>query len=207
MALFGWLLLFLIIYSGRENMKANKYVKGCLVFLGVITLLVVLLVGWFWWSMENNKKRAREDSGKYSAICDTITVITEKPGLALVHFRNAEIDQLKFYIVRNNKIVKDTIVNYKIAPGENYLHTEIPFVVFLKTDTIIVETKHNSKRFYQVTGFHHYAYLHYGMFGYLGSHECRLADNNYLVNGEQNDGTLLKEEGMKEYILPEKKNK
>lgn len=182
-------------------MKANKYVKGCLVFLGVMVLLVALFIGWLWWSMENNKKRAREDGPKYSNICDTISIITEKPAVALVHFSNAEIDQLKFYIVRNNKIVKDTIVHYKIKPGENYLYTAFPFDTFLKTDTVIVETKKNSRRFFHITGFHHYAYLHYGMFGYLGSHDCRFDDNNYLVNGKQNNGTLLKEDGMKECIL------
>ncbi len=181
-------------------MKINKYLKGCLIFLGILLLLCAIIVGWFWWTMENNHKSAEEESVKYSEICDTIKVITEKPSIMLGEFHKSEIDMLKFYIVRNSQIIKDTTVYYEITSVDHYLSTEIPFNEFQKTDMIIVETKQNSKRFYNITGFRHYAYLHYGMFGYLGSYDCRFSEN-YLVNGEESNGTLLKADGLKENDL------
>lgn len=174
----------------------NKYLKGCLIALAVLILIIGLIVGWFWWSMETSHERAEEDGIKYSKECDTITTITEKPSITLGQFRKDEIDQLKFYLIRNNKLIKDTTVQYTITEPDNYLSTNIPFENFKKSDNIIIETK--SKIQFTISGFHHYAYLHYGMFGYVGSHDCRFADENYIVNGKTSNGTLLKKDGMTE---------
>lgn len=172
----------------------NKYLKGCLIFLGVIILLVSLFIGWFLLSMQNRTKRAEKDSITYSKVCDTTSVITEKPPISLGNFEKSEIEQLKFYIIRNKKIIEDTLILYEITDSEHYLYTEIPFPEFQKTDAIVVETK--SKKYFNISGFHHYAYLHYGMFGYVGSHDCRFADDSYIVNGKHSNGYLLKENAM-----------
>lgn len=174
----------------------NKYLKGCLVALSACILVVAITAGWFWWSMETSQKRAEEDGIKYSKECDTITTITEKPSITLGQFRKDEIDQLKFYLIRNNRIIKDALIKYDVSEPDNYLSTNIPFKNFEKSDSIIVETK--SKIQFTISGFHHYAYLHYGMFGYVGSHDCRFADGNYIVNGKTCNGTLLKKDGMTE---------
>lgn len=159
------------------------------------------------WSMKDMRKRANEDGPKYSAICGTISIISEKPFIRLGKFEKSEIDRLRFYIVRNNTIVKDTTVSYEVESPDLYQLTEIPFAGFLKTDTIIVETGENTKLFYRISGFRHYAYLHYGMFGYVGGYECRFADYSYTVNGEQHFGNLHKEHGIKENILPKESNR
>ena len=174
----------------------NKYLKGCLIASAVLILIIGLIVGWFWWSMETSHERSEEDGIKYSKECDTITIITEKPGIMLGQFRKNEITELKFYLIRNNRLVKDTTVQYTITEPDNYLSTNIPFENFKKSDSIIVETK--SKIYFTISGFHHYAYLHYGMFGYVGSHDCRFADGNYIVNGKSQNGTLLKKDGISE---------
>ena len=184
------------------NKNMNKYVKGFLFFFGAIFLPIAFFTGWFTWSLGDKKDRAEEDTVKYSTICDTITIITEKPSIALGEFNKFEIDQLKFYLIRNNKVIQDTLVLYEITNADNYLWTEIPFTKFRKSDTIIVETKDNAKRYYRISGFRYYGYLHYGMFGSVGSHDCRFDNNNYIVNGEPSNGTLLKQEGIKENIIP-----
>lgn len=177
----------------------NKYLRGCLFALAVLILIIGLIVGWFWWSMETSHERAEEDGIKYSKECDSITTITEKPAIILGQFRKNEIDQLKFYLIRNNTIIKDTILKYEVSEPDNYLSTNIPFENFKKSDSIIVETKNNI--YFTISGFHHYAYLHYGMFGYLGSHDCRFADGNFIVNGKIQTGTLLKKDGINEKPL------
>ncbi|WCM42685.1 hypothetical protein MG290_03125 [Flavobacterium sp. CBA20B-1] len=181
-------------------MKINKYLKGCLFFIGSLVLMFALIGAWFWWYLKTNQIRAKEDGIKFSEQCDSIEVITEKPTIILGKFHKSEIDTLKFYIVRNNKVVKDTLVSYNITSENHELWTKIPFDEFLKTDTIIVETKENCKRFYNISGFNHYAYLFYGMFGYLGKHECRFNDN-YIINSKGSNGTLLKADGLKENNL------
>lgn len=177
----------------------NKYLKGCLIALSACILFVAIIAGWFWWSMETSQERAEEDGIKYSKECDTITTISEKPSITLGQFRKNEIDQLKFYLIRNNRLVKDTTVHYTITAPDNYLSTNIPFENFKKSDSIILETKSNI--YFTISGFHHYAYLHYGMFGYVGSHDCRFDDGNYIVNGKNQNGTLLKKEGKSEKPL------
>jgi hypothetical protein len=150
--------------------------------------------------MESKKERVENDGIEFSKICDTIQFIAEKPSITFGKFHKTEIDELKFYIIRNNKVIKDTLLKNKITSADHYLWTNIPFENLKKTDTIIIETK--NKRYFRISGFHHYAYLHYGMFGYLGSHDCRFAYKDYTVNGKQSNGCLLKADGFKENILP-----
>ncbi len=180
----------------------NKYLKHFLIFLGSTTLLAAIVLGGFWWAMESKQKQAKKDGVSQSKICDTVRVITEKPPIRLGKFHKTEIDQLKFYIVRNNKVVQDSTVQYNITSEDDYLRTQIPFPEFLKTDTIIIETKNNGKRYFRISGFHHYADLHYGGLGYAGSHSCRFAEDEYIVNGKKNNGYLLKENGLEENIVP-----
>ncbi|MCW3168854.1 hypothetical protein OMO38_10010 [Chryseobacterium sp. 09-1422] len=177
----------------------NKYLKGCLIASAVLILIIGLIAGWFWWSMETSHKSAGEDGIKYSKEFDSITTITEKPAIMLGQFRKDEIDQLKFYLIRNNEVITDTTVHYTITEPDKYLNTNIPFENFKKSDSIIVETK--NKIYFTISGFHHYAYLHYSMFGYVGNHDCRFADGNYTVNGKNQNGTLLKKEGKSKIPL------
>jgi len=174
----------------------NKYLRGCLIALSIFILITGLIVGWFWWSVENNHVRAEEDGIRFSKECDAINIITEKPNIMLGQFRKNEITELKFHLIRNNILIKDSTVQYTITDPDNYLSTNIPFDNFKKSDSIIVETK--NKIYFTISGFHHYAYLHYGMFGYVGSHDCRFADGSYIVNGKNQNGTLLKKNGKNE---------
>lgn len=178
----------------------NKYVKGCLTAVAIILLIIALLAVWFWWSLKKNSDKAETDGIKFSKECDTATLITEKANLTFIKFGRQEISTLHFYIIRSGKVLQDTVIKNEVNE-DDYWYTAIPFDHFQKTDTIVVETR--SHLYYRISGFHHYAYLHYGMFGYAGSHDCRFAYEEYIVNGQESNGCLLKIEGIKERILPE----
>lgn len=180
----------------------NKYLKGCLIFLGVIAISVLILIALFYWSIENSKKQAKEDLLTGTEKCDSAKTFTDKPMLSLSNFEESEIDRLKFYIIRNNKVISDTTIQVNIDRTIDYTYTTIPFDEFLKSDTIIVETKGKPKLYYCISGFHHKVYLHYGMFGYVGSYDCRFDDSNYKINGKYSNGRILKQEGIKDNILP-----
>lgn len=151
--------------------------------------------------MKKRTEQAKIDYVKFSKICDTISYITENPSISFSKFDRKEINQLKFYMIRNHTIIQDTIVNYEIN-DDHYLSTQIPFKKFKKTDTIVVETKNH--KYYQISDFHHYAYLHHAMFGYIGSYECRFDDENYMINGKSSNGELLQSEGVGNEVLPKK---
>lgn len=81
---------------------------------------------------------------------------------------------------------------------DEYKSINIPYKEFLKTDTIVVTTQ--NKLHYYISGYNHYAYLHYGMNGYLGGHDCRFSDNPTINNEQFLRPVLFREDG---WINPE----
>lgn len=182
--------------------RERRFLTGCLVALGGVLVAVSLVAGWFWWSLERQKKQAVLDEERYSAVCDTISAITEHPAISFSGFTKAELGKLTFYLVREGKILKDTVVHYPQRDGLYEFNIPLAFASFKKTDTIVVATTGKDKRFYQISGFHHYASLHYGMLGYVGSHDCRFAEGAYSVNGRQYRDFLYKQDGLPALALP-----
>ena len=183
--------------------QGRRLLNGCLVALGAtLSALVALAAGWFWWSLEHRKKQAVLDETRYSAVCDTLGTITEHPAVSFSGFTKAELGQLTFYLIRKGKILKDTVVHYPQRDGLYEFNIPLAFARFKKPDTIVVETTGKDKRFYLISGFHHYAYLHYGMLGYVGSHDCGFAEGAYTVNGRQYRDFLRKQDGLPALNLP-----
>ncbi|MBC9931851.1 hypothetical protein [Chitinophaga qingshengii] len=179
----------------------KKLVKYSLIFLGSVLLLLLLLIGGFWISSERKFRQAEEDGEKYSRLCDTIKVITEKPEIRFVGFKPREIGQLRFKILRGGQFIRDTLVkprfNYS-STDSTYFTMSMPYDIFLKTDTVVATTAGGLQ--YYISGYHHYAYLHHGMMGYLGSHDCRFAEG-CVINNEPSSGALVKNDG---WLHPEK---
>jgi len=162
-----------------------------------------VLVGGYYWSKQRREQQATLDEVRYSALCDTARYITEHPTVSFDGFSPAELRALTFYLVRGGRVVRDTTVQNRPAAEELAgFNIAVPFVRFRKTDTLVVATAGRNRRFYHLTGFHHYAALHYGMLGYLGSHDCRFADGDYLVNGRPHEGFLLPSEGLRALASP-----
>ena len=183
--------------------RKSWFLKGCLGLVAVAGLAVALLVGGYYWSKQRGERQAELDQVRYSALCDTARYITEHPTVAFDGFASAELRAPTFSLVRGGRVVRDTTV--RNHPEEEALagfNIAVPFGRFRKTDTLVVATTGRNQRFYHLAGFHHYAYLHYGMLGYLGSHDCRFADGDYLVNGRPHDGFLRPSEGLRVLGLP-----
>ena len=183
--------------------RQGWFLKGCLVVAGGAALTGALLVGGYYWSKHRRAQQATLDEGRYSAVCDTIRYITEQPPISFDGFEPVELKALTFYLVRGGRVVRDTVVRNRREEGALAgLNIAVPFARFRKTDTVVVTTTGRDQRFYRISDFHHYAYLHYGMLGYLGSHDCRFADGAYLVNGRPYDGFLRKSAGLRALALP-----
>ncbi len=174
-------------------MLKNKFIKGCLLFIGILILIVSILIVLFFIRANNNRKQAKIDNKKYAITCNNTHLIVGEIDVKFSEFKISEIDTLYFKIIRNNKKVRDTLLTKKsynyISENETYTALSIPFKKFYKTDTIVITTKQNLK--YYISDFSYYAYLHYGMFGYLGSYDCRLS-NRYAINNTKNINTVNK---------------
>lgn len=174
----------------------KKFIKYSLLFLGIVALLLLFVAGCFWVSTEQRRRQAVADEEKYSRECDSVTTITEQPEIKFSGFHQKEIRQLRFKILRNGQAIRDTLVKSKftyISDDSTYCAMEMPYPVFLKTDTIVVTTE-TGLHFY-ISGYHHIAALHYGMMGYVGSHDCRLAEACVINNEAVPYATLLKNDG------------
>jgi hypothetical protein len=182
--------------------RKRRVRKCCLGALGVALLAVAALAGGFWWSLEARKKQAVLDEARYAAVCDTISTITEHPAVSFSGFTKAELGKLTFYLIRNGKIWKDTVVHYPQPDGLYEFNISLAFGRFKKTDTIMVETTGKDKRFYRLAGFHYAASLHYGVLGYVGGYDCRLAEEDYTANGRKSRGFLRKQDGLPTLPLP-----
>jgi hypothetical protein len=192
--------------TDKRKKIQQKILKGCLVAFTTIFVIFILIAIALYDSCSGKINQAKKDGMEQSAICDTIPYITEQPEIALIHFCDEEIDSIRFQILRDGQLISDTLfrTEFTCENDENgtYKTMKIPYDYFLKTDTIVVTTK--SGLYYYISGYHHYAYLEYGMFGYLGSSHCRFSEQ-CNVNGREYDyeGTLIKYEG---FSHTEKKN-
>jgi len=182
-------------------MQVKKLLSGCLITSGIIFIVIGVLIIYWLFSPSKKQIQAEKDREKYAAVCNTIPYVTEQPQISFNWFQPHEIDTLKFQILREGKLIRDSIIaaHYTYISSDRqslYRSMKIPYEHFLKTDTIVVTTKH--PLYYKISGYHHYPYQHYGMFGYLGSHDCRFSES-CTVNNRENTyhGTLSKYEGWK----------
>ena len=175
----------------------KRFFKGCLIAVGILVLLAAIFVGLVWWSMQRSKANAESDAEALSKACDTAKYITENPQLTFLKFTPTELQTLRFQILRDGKITNDTSVKTAFKDKEN-LKINFPYKKFLKTDTIILTLQSQLK--YYVSGYGHYAYLHYGMFGYVGSSDCRFSEN-CVINNVVSTGIIEKFDG---WLDPEK---
>lgn len=166
--------------------------KGLIIIFIFFVLILSIFIA-ISFNQSKKAKKAKIDEIKLSKICDTIKAITEQPSITFDNFEPEELEKINFYLIRSNKIIEEKelyISEYSSSDG-TYRTYKIPFKYFLKTDTIIAKT---STIFFKIPQFHHYAYLHYGNFGYLGSSDCRIEKNKKIFKADR----------LENYELPKK---
>lgn len=173
----------------------NRFLKFTLIFLAILTGIIISII--IAWNISSyyNAKRAEKDSVLFAKHCESVTVISDPPSITFIDFKRNEIDQLKFQILRDKKLINDTFIknNFEEAfinhnSEEDFISgVQIPYKEFYTTDTIVLTTR-NGLKFY-VSGYHHIANLHYGMLGYVGGYDCRLA-KDCIINGNPTAGII-----------------
>lgn len=173
----------------------NKYLKIFLIILGTIISLIVLAIGIIFLSMSIGRRNKENEIKEHSKKCDSVLYIDEQPKINFCDFKKSEIKLLKFQILRNGKIINDTVLKNK-----SY-EINIPYERFFKSDTIIVTT--TNKLHYYISGYHHGAYCNWGMTGPVGNPICSFSDNP-SINNFESGGRLNKIAG---WINSEKSKK
>ena len=173
----------------------KKRIKRHLTILFAIPILMSTHSCFFY-----SEWKAKRDGMQQSVICDTVPYVTEQPEITFRGFQLSEIDTVRFQIRRDSLLIKDTLVKAEFTyTSVHYASMKIPYEYFLKSDTIAVATLCGLH--YYISGYRHYAHLHYGMFGYVGSWSGRFSPA-CVVNGEVHTykGELWKDKGIEKSL-------
>lgn len=182
-------------------MTTKKFFKIIGIFIAVIIALILLLVAFFWGSVEwNSYSKKKEAIRMQTEVCDTITTVNGKFSIYLDGFSKKEVKEIHFYLQREKLLLKDTVVSAENNSQPELQTVIMPFENFNVNDKLIV---YIGKRYYVLSGFSYTAGYNYGMFGPVGPCECR-GGGYEKINGKKDfgSGTLIKKYGLVDYQLP-----
>lgn len=181
-------------------MTTKKIFKIIGIFIAVIVGVILLLVAFVWGSFEWNRySKKKEAIRMQKEVCDTIKTVDGKFSIYLGGFSKKELKEIRFYLQQDKLLTKDTVVSAE-PNNQVELQTVIfPFEHFNINDKLIVYV---GKRYYVLSGFSYTAGYNYGMFGPVGSCECRGGGYEKINGQDAGSGTLTKEYGLLDYQLP-----
>jgi len=166
-----------------------------LICLGLIGA-AVLLIAIFWGSMEWGQHVKRQERIAYQReVCDTMKVVTGRFDFELSGFNNKKLKRVHFYIVRDQKIFKDSLVKIGDSLAGDRKIAVLPFAEFRTTDTIVLKAEDS---YFSLSGLHYVAEQNYGMFGPVGPCDC-FPTKFQLLNGKpwgSYNNWLMKKDGL-----------
>lgn len=181
----------------------KKIVKFLFTTIGILVLFVIIIFTIILIGFKYSDYQVDEKVEGFSKNCDTISLIYDKLPLKLTGFAPKEIESITFKIIRDNKIIKDIkikIPKSKVKKNES-VTINIPFNVFLKTDTILLTTKNNLH--YYISGFSLEPTLEYYGPHKVESLGCNVV-NSFKINNRISNCYINKSTG---WLSPEKSKK
>jgi len=183
----------------------KKVFKVIGILVAVCVGLVLLFFAFVWGSLEWNRySKKKEAIRMQKEVCDTITTTDGNFPLNVSGFTHQELKKIKFYQKRNKYVIKDTTIKFVPEKDQETQTVIMPFKLLHIKDEIIVVI---ANRTYLISGFSYIAAYNYGMFGPVGSCECRPTSYENVNGKPGGSGWLLKKEGMLNYQLPLKENR
>lgn len=185
-------------------MTTRKIFKFIGIFIAVIIVVILLFFAFVWGSIEWNRySKKKEATRMQKEVCDTIKTVDGGFPIWLDGFSKKEMKEIHFYLQQGKLLTKDTVISLIPKDDSESQSLNLPFEKFGINDKLIV---HIGKRYYELAGFSYTAGYNYGMFGPVGSCECR-GSGYEKINGENaGAGTLIKKYGLLKYQLPPKQN-
>lgn len=172
----------------------------------VIFVLILLFLGLVWAAIEWGQSSKKQEKMEYQKeVCDTTTIVKNQFAFDINGFSKKELKKVNFYIIRNQKVWRDSAVKVEFDTKDSSHNVALPFETFLTSDTVIVKV---ANRYFLLSDLHYTASQNYGMFGPVGPCECHLGDFE-MLNGKApklRSGWLDKKDGTLDYKLPSKIN-
>lgn len=162
--------------------------------LAISIMLGLVFIFLYLFFSSDNIEKTNKDYASQTIICDSTQIIERSP---MVSFYNSKFEpriNIEFKLIRKNQIVESKTLLQQ--SGSCY----IPFDNFYKTDSILIVVDDNLCYFSY--DFSLKPYLGYGMFGYVGFHECRTSEN-FTINGKEQTYSLEKDKGIPIDSIPQ----
>lgn len=183
-------------------MTTRKIFKIIGIFIAVIVGVILLLIAFVWSSFEWNRySKKKEAIRMQKEVCDTITTVDGKLPIWFDGFSKKELKRIHFYLQQGKSLARDTVVSIDPDNRDDLQTVIMPFENFNVKDKLIIYV---GKRYYILSGFSYTAGYNYGMFGPVGSCECRGGGYEKINGEEAGSGTLIKKYGLVNYQLPPK---
>jgi len=183
--------------------KMNKIVKFLVISIGTLLLFAIIIFAIILIGFKYSDYQVDRKVEEFSKNCDTVSLVYDKIPLNLTGFAPKEIESITFKIIRDNKITKDTLIKIsssKVKKNES-VAINIPFNVFLKTDSILFITKNNLH--YYISGFSYEPSLKYYGPHRVESLGCNVV-NSFKINNRISNCYINKSTG---WLSPEKSKK
>ena len=179
----------------------TKNAKGCLIFIGIVITIIVFIFGRLIYNIGTSRERADADIAEQQDICQKKLEVPNSI-LTFEKFKKSEIDNIKIFLIRNNKIIKSVDAKNIYFDENKNVSLSIPFE-FLKTDILVLKT--NKNLFFELTNFELQtnAEERWTAMGYNGLFEpcsCDLA--SFRLNKKDSINVISKKNGLKIYDLP-----
>lgn len=164
----------------NTSFSFKKFTRRVFKFILIIVALIGLLIGGFYISIYITKKQNLKQAIEKSKECAAKTHIEDQPLFDFKYFKDDEIKEINFKIIRDHIFIKDTT----IINNESQLYSiNVPFQKFLKTDTILITI--NNELQYYLSDFTYSVHQNYGMFGPIAVSDCethssKINDNKSL---------------------------
>ena len=179
----------------------SKLFKSCLIFLGVISLIIVLIFAIIYYTVETSDERANKDMQQQEEICHKKLEVPPNSILYFKDFKKSEINNFKIQLIRNNKIIKNDVSGYVSIDENKNISLSIPFE-FLKTDIVVLQS--NKNLFFELSNFklQTNAEQRWTAMGYNGLFEpCGCDLESFRLNKNDSTSIILKKNGLKNNSL------
>jgi len=137
----------------------NKYLKGCLIILGVLILVILTFFGIIYYQVSTSRQRNASDDIE----CANTQYINEDQVFEISDsIATKNIDRVKLFVIRDSKTVDSALV---VNKSTDALVMSLPFKKVKLSDSIIIQTEKNQ---YSIQNMTYFNDAKWGMFGYLG---------------------------------------
>lgn len=150
----------------------NKYLKGCLIILGILILIILIFCGIIYYQTSTSRQRNSADDIECA---NTNYIITDHVFELSDGISTKNVSKVKLVLIQDVKTMDSADV---INNSSDHITFSLPFKKVKLSDRIIIKTQKNK---YVIEKMEYFNDAKWGMFGYLGI-DCQLSYSWKKIN-------------------------